>query len=57
MVKKYALARETKWVDDKGRVVIPEALREAAGIGNGSWVVIEAYPALEECKALILKKA
>lgn len=57
MVKKYALARETKWVDDKGRVVIPEALREAAGIVNGSWVVIEAYPALEECKALILKKA
>lgn len=57
MVKKYALARETKWVDDKGRVVLPEALREAAGIVNGSWVIIEAYPALEDCKALIIKRA
>ncbi|MBA7490013.1 hypothetical protein ES702_00547 [subsurface metagenome] len=51
------LPRQTVWVDNKGRFTIPEYLREAAGINKESWVEVEAYPELEKCKYLAIKRA
>ncbi len=51
------LPRQTVYVDDRGRVVIPEYLREAIGLEAPGWVDIEAYPNLEQCKTLFIKKA
>jgi len=51
------LPRTTIWVDGRGRVTIPEYLRNALGLHEGGWLELEAYPSLDECKALILKKA
>ena len=51
------LPRQTVWMDERGRVVVPEYLREACGLEVPGWVVIERYPAEGECKALFLKKA
>lgn len=48
------LPRQTVWVDEKGRFVIPKYLREAAGIEKGGWVSVEAYPDLDKCKALMV---
>ena len=50
------LPRATIWVDSRGRVTIPEYLRNALGLSEGGWLELEAYPSLDDCKALILKK-
>ena len=50
------LPRATTWVDSRGRVTIPEYLRNALGLHEGGWLELEAYPSLDDCKALILKK-
>ncbi len=51
------LPRKTVYIDEKGRVVIPKYLRKAIGIDGAAYVDVEAYPSLEECKTLIIKKA
>jgi len=59
MGRKFApLPRQTVLVDERGRLTIPEYLRDAAGIEPGSWVQLDAYPDLVEmkCKALTIKK-
>ena len=60
MGRKFApLPRQTIQVDNRGRITIPEYLRDAANLTPGSWVEVAAYPDLVEmkCKALTLKKA
>ena len=59
MGRKFApFSRQTIQVDERGRITIPDYLRNAAGITPGSWIDIEAYPDLNEmkCKALTIKK-
>ena len=53
------LPRQIINVDSRGRITLPEYLREAAGIVPDSWVEVEAYPALVDmkCKGLTLRKA
>jgi len=43
-------------MDEKGRIVIPKYLREAAGLSKKSWVEVLAEPNLENCKGLLLMK-
>ena len=50
------LPRQTCYMDDRGRVVVPEYLRKALGLTTPCWVVIERYPAEGECKSLFLRK-
>jgi len=50
------LPRQTVWMDEKGRIVIPKYLREAAGLSKKSWVEVLAEPNLENCKGLLLMK-
>lgn len=58
MPKKLAeLPRQTVWVDKRGRFTIPEYLRDAAGIKNESWIDVEAYESLENCKSLFIMKS
>jgi len=50
-----------KWVlmDRKGRITIPAYMRRALGVPEDAEnypLLIEAYPSLEECKALFLKR-
>jgi len=49
-----------KWIvmDEKGRVTIPDYMRDAFGLPKGEDfpLIIEAYPSLEDCKTLFLKK-
>ena len=53
------LPRQTIQVDSRGRITIPEYLREAADVGPGAWVEIEAYPDLKDmkCKGLTIRRA
>jgi len=51
------LPRQRVWMDARGRIVVPEYLREALGLQIPCWVDIERYPAEGECKTLFLKKA
>jgi len=51
------LPRATVWMDERGRITIPEYMRNASDLEEGSWVEIEAYPSLEECKSLLIRKA
>lgn len=48
-------------MDDRGRITIPGYMREALGVeiekGSNAPVLIEAYPSLEDCKTLFIKKA
>jgi len=60
MPKKHApLPRATIQVDDRGRITIPDYLRDAADTGPGTWVEIEAYPELKDgkCKGLMLRRS
>ena len=60
MPKKLAeLPRQTVWMDDRGRMTIPEYLREAMGLkkGAGSFVEVSAEPNLDNCKGLLLRKS
>jgi len=50
------LPRKTVYVDAKGRIVIPLYMRKLIGVEKEGWVEIEAYPNLEQCKALFIKK-
>jgi len=50
------LPRQTVWMDERGRVVVPEYLRDACGLEVPGWVVIERYPEEGECKTLFLRK-
>ena len=50
------LPRQRVWMDDRGRVVVPDYMRDAIGLEVPGWVVIERYPAEGECKTLFLKK-
>ena len=45
-------------MDKKGRITIPEYMREAFGLPlNEEYpLIIEAYPELKGCKTLFLKK-
>jgi len=56
--KLQPLPRQRIQVDDRGRITLPEYLREASGIEKRSWIEIEAYPDLSgmKCKALTIKK-
>jgi len=60
MGRKYApLPRQTIQIDSRGRITVPEYLREAANLESGSWVEVEAYPELKDmkCKVLIIRRA
>ena len=60
MGRKFApLPRQTIQVDKRGRITIPDYLRDAANLNPGTWVEIEAYPELKDmkCKGLTLRKA
>ncbi len=50
------LPRQTIWMDERGRIVVPEYMRDALGLEMPCWVVIERYPVEGECKTLFLKK-
>ena len=46
-------------MDDRGRITIPEYLRDALGIPkepNNFPLIVEAYPNLKNCKTLFVKK-
>lgn len=50
-----------KWVlmDGRGRITIPDYMREALGIPEDTRnfpLIIEAYPSLTECKTLFIKR-
>jgi len=58
MPHNYApLPRQIIQIDKRGRVTIPEYLREAADLKLNSWIEVEAYPDLEGCKVLTIKRA
>jgi len=52
-----------KWVlmDKRGRLTIPPYLIEALGLDRSTTenvpVIVEAYPTLEKCSCLFIKKA
>lgn len=50
------LPRQTIWMDGRGRVVVPEYMREALGLEVPCWVVMERYPPEGECKTLFIKR-
>lgn len=54
------LPRQWVLMDDRGRLTVPGYMREALGLevgkGGNAPVLIEVYPSLENCKALMLKK-
>ncbi len=54
--KVQKLPRQTVWIDERGRLVIPEYLREACGLEVPGWVVVERYPTEGECKSLFIRK-
>ena len=52
------LPRKPIIMDRKGRITIPQYMREKFGLPEGEEypLVIEAYPSLEDCKTLFIKK-
>ena len=54
------LPRKTILMDDRGRITVPDYMRKAMGMelrrGDSIPVTIEAYPNLEKCTALFIKK-
>ena len=51
------LPRKRVFVDEKGRIVIPQYMRKAIGLEAPGWVDIEKYPLEGDTKALFIKKA
>jgi bifunctional DNA-binding transcriptional regulator/antitoxin component of YhaV-PrlF toxin-antitoxin module len=49
-----------KWIlmDEKGRITIPDYMRKAFGLPEGENypLIIEAYPSLNDCKTLFIKR-
>jgi len=45
-------------MDKKGRVTIPEYMRDAFGLVKGETqpIIVEVYPSLDNCKTIFLKK-
>ena len=50
------LPRQTIWMDERGRIVVPEYMRDALDLELPGWIVIERYPTEGDCKTLFLKK-
>lgn len=50
------LPRQIVYVDERGRITIPDYLRKAAGIKKDGWVLVEADPNLENCKGLLIMR-
>lgn len=50
------LPRKPVYIDKKGRIVIPEYMRESIGIEKDSWISLEKYPLEGDTKALFIKK-
>jgi len=44
-------------MDERGRIVVPEYLRDDLGLEIPCWIDIERYPIEGECKTLFIKKA
>lgn len=45
-------------MDRKGRLTIPDYMREAFGVpkGEDAFLLVEVYPNLKDCKSIIIKK-
>ena len=50
------LPRQTIWMDERGRIVVPDYMRDDLGLELPGWVIIERYPSEGECKTLFIKK-
>lgn len=48
------LPRTQVKIDSRGRITIPEYMREAAKIEADTWVNIWAEPSLEECRGILI---
>lgn len=49
------LPRATVWVDSRGRMTVPEYMRDAAKMETPGWVTLTAEPKLEGCKAIMIR--
>lgn len=58
MVGSERLPRKWVLIDKRGRITIPDYMRKALGVQEDadSPLLLEAYPSLEECKAIFIKK-
>jgi len=54
------LPRKFVLMDDRGRITVPDYMREAWGVdipkGGSFPIEVEAYPNLEKVKSIILRK-
>ena len=52
------LPRKKVIMDSRGRLTVPEYMRDAAGFpkGESSFVTVEAYPGLKDCRTIIIKR-
>ena len=52
------LPRKRVIMDRKGRLTIPDYMRRAFGLvpGEDAFLTIEAFPSLEECKTIFIKR-
>jgi len=50
------LPRQRIYMDERGRIVVPEYLRDALGLEIPCWIDIERYPIEGDCKTLFIKK-
>ena len=53
--KSPELPRQTIWMDDKGRIVVPDYMRKALGLKVPGWILIERYPLDGECTTIFIK--
>jgi len=53
--KSPELPRHTIWMDEKGRIVVPQYMREALGLKVPGWILIERYPIEGECTAIFIR--
>ena len=50
----YPLRRKTVFVDSRGRMTVPEYMREAVGMATPGWIELVAEPTLENCKGILI---